>query len=299
MIERNEAGRQRPWSDRCAVMGIINVTPDSFSGDGLAGAENTVDQVLRRAEQFLEGGADILDIGGESTRPGAEPVSAAEERARVIPAVQAIADRFPDAWISVDTYKADVARDALDAGAALLNDVWAGAADPEMLPLAAQRGVPIVLMHNRAKWGAATQDSRLGGAYDAPSYGDFLAELRQDLKALAEEAEKHGVPAGNILLDPGIGFGKTLDQNLALVRDAGVLRDLGYPILLGPSRKNFIGRVLNAEKEERLMGTAAAVAAGVRAGADIVRVHDALEMVDVVRMTEAIMHGAEQERDKR
>ncbi len=289
MNEENPDGRQRPWSNRCAVMGIVNVTPDSFSGDGLAGAENTVDRVLRQAERFLESGADILDVGGESTRPGADIVSSAEERARVVPAIRAIAARFPEVWISIDTYKADVARDALDAGAAMLNDVWAGAADPDMLPLAARRGVPIVLMHNRAKWGAATQDARLGGAYDAPSYGDFLPELRQDLKALADRALEHGVPAGNILLDPGIGFGKTLDQNLALLRDANSLRELGYPTLFGPSRKNFIGRVLDAEKEDRLMGTAAAVAACVRGGAHIVRVHDVPEMVDVVRMTEAIM----------
>jgi len=275
-------------------MGIINVTPDSFSGDGLAGAAGEVDRALRQAEYFLESGADILDVGGESTRPGAAPVPADEERARVVPAVQAMSDRFPEAWISVDTYKADVARDALDAGAGILNDVWAGVADPEMLPLAARRNVPIVLMHNRARWGVATQDSRLGGAYEAPEYTDFTAELLAELRVLAERAEAQGVRADNIVLDPGVGFGKTLDQNLALIRDVGVLRSLGYPVLMGPSRKNFIGRVLNAEKPDRLMGTAAAVASAVRSGAAIVRVHDVREMADIVRMTEAIMHGIEE-----
>lgn len=288
-----------PWKDRCAVMGIVNVTPDSFSSDGLAaapqGAEDggLIERALSQAANFVEHGADILDIGGESTRPGAAPVPAGEELDRVVPVVEAIAARFRDTLISVDTYKSSVARAALDAGAHIINDVWAGRADEDMLPLAAGRGVPIVLMHNRARWGVASQDPKLGGSYEAPRYDDFMQDILRELRAMAASAEKAGVARERIVLDPGIGFGKTLDQNLTLIRQVGAMRELGYPVLLGPSRKSFIGKVLDVEPGERLMGTAASVAVGVMQGADIIRVHDVQAMAQIVRMTEAIMNSGQ------
>ena len=281
----------RPRADTCSVMGIVNVTPDSFSGDGLGAHADPVEAALRQATDFLAAGATILDIGGESTRPGSEPLAAEEEMNRVLPVVEAIAARFPDALISVDTYKADVAREAAARGARMLNDVWAGTADPAMLPLAAETGLPIVLMHNRAQWGRAAHDPRHGGAYDAAEYGDFVEDLLRDLTEIVERALAAGVSPGNIVLDPGIGFGKTVDQNLAIIRETPRLRDLGYPVLLGPSRKNFIGKVLEAEKADRLVGTAATVAIGAYLGADIVRVHDVREMVQTVKMVHALRHG--------
>lgn len=284
-----------PWKNRCAVMGIVNVTPDSFSSDGLSTMSEAskdkelVDKALAQAEGFIADGAEILDIGGESTRPGGAPVPAEEELDRVVPVVAAIAERFPDTMISVDTYKASVARASLDAGAHVINDVWAGQADEGMLPLAAEYGVPIVLMHNKARWGAASVDPRLGGSYEAPKYEDFMPDILREMSAMAEAARRAGVAREQIILDPGVGFGKTLDQNLMLIREIGAMRALGFPILLGPSRKSFIGKVLDVEPTERVMGTAASVAVGVVQGADIVRVHDVKAMSQIVRMTEAIL----------
>ncbi|RVU34164.1 dihydropteroate synthase [Hwanghaeella grinnelliae] len=289
-----------PWMNRCAVMGIVNVTPDSFSSDGLAGSAQAssdrglVDRAVAQAADFIEHGAEILDIGGESTRPGAAPVPADEELDRVVPVVEAIAKRFPATLISVDTYKAAVARAALDGGAHIINDVWAGRADEDMLPLMAESGVPVVLMHNKARWGVATQDAKLGGSYDAPLYGDFMQDILHEMQAMAKTAEDAGVPRDLIILDPGVGFGKTLDQNLTLIRDLGAIRKLGYPVLLGPSRKSFIGKVLDVEPGGRLMGTAASVSVGVAQGADIVRVHDVRAMTEVVRMTEAILSSGQE-----
>ncbi|WP_425405267.1 dihydropteroate synthase [Hwanghaeella sp.] len=288
-----------PWKDRCAIMGIVNVTPDSFSSDGLADMpeaardDGLVARAVAQAASFIDSGADILDIGGESTRPGAAPVPAGEEMDRVVPVVEAIAERFPDTLISVDTYKSTVARAVLDAGAHIINDVWAGQADPDMMSVVESYGVPYVLMHNRARWGAASQDARIGGSYEAPQYNNFLEDILREMSAMAKTALDAGIPAELIVLDPGVGFGKTLDQNLTLIRRLGAIRELGYPVLLGPSRKSFIGKVLDVEPGERLMGTAASVAVGVTQGADIVRVHDVRAMTEVVRMTEAILRSGE------
>lgn len=284
-----------PWKDRCAIMGIVNVTPDSFSSDGLAANaaaaddRGLVEKALAQAADFIANGADILDIGGESTRPGSEPLPVGEEMDRVVPVVAAIAARFPETLISVDTYKAVVARGSLDAGAHIINDVWAGQADEAMLPLAAERDAPIMLMHNKARWGAASLDPKLGGSYEAPRYQDFMSDILREMKAMAQRAEKAGIVPERIILDPGIGFGKTVDQNLSLVREVPAMRALGYPVLLGPSRKSFIGKVLDVEPTDRVMGTAATIAVGVVMGADIVRVHDVRAMAQIVRMTEAIM----------
>lgn len=274
---------------RTRVMGILNVTPDSFSGDGLAVGGNVVARVLEQTEAFLADGADILDVGGESTRPGSRPVSEDEEVARVVPVIQAVSARFPDAVISIDTWKAGVAAKALDAGAAMINDVWALQADPALRHLAAERGAPVILMHNRSRWSAVARDAVLGARYLEADYGHLLQDVASDLKALAEDAIAAGIARDQIILDPGIGFGKSVTQNMALINHLDTLKRLGFPLLIGPSRKSFIGQVLGVGPDEREEGTAAALAIGIARGASLVRVHDVKAMVRVVRMTDAIL----------
>jgi len=291
------------WGERAYIMGIVNVTPDSFSGDGLlggageasageasAGGEAVVDAAVQQALRMLDEGADILDVGGESTRPGGQPVDAEVEASRVLPVIEALR-RETDAPISIDTYKASVARQALDAGADMINDVWGMAMDPELAPLAARRGVPVVLMHNRSKPRDAAQEARLGGRYVGVKYTDLLGDVIRELGALIEAAEEAGVARERIIVDPGIGFGKTVEQNLRLLNHLDALRVLGLPILAGPSRKSFIGYTLDLPPEERTEGTAAAVAMAVARGADIVRVHDVRVMARVARMTDAILRA--------
>jgi dihydropteroate synthase len=277
------------WGKRTYVMGILNVTPDSFSGDGLLQREDFLRASLEQARRFLEAGADILDIGGESTRPGSQPVSAAEEMARVLPVIERLRQEFPNAILSVDTYKAAVAEAALQAGADMVNDVWALRADPAMAGVVARYGVPVILMHNRSQPANIEVRERLGSAYRAAEYTNLLEDIQRDLRQSIALAHAAGIPDEHILLDPGIGFGKSVEQNLELINRLGELRALGYPILLGPSRKSFIGYTLNLPPEQRLEGTAAAVAVGIVRGADIVRVHDVEAMVRVVRMTDAIV----------
>lgn len=284
------------WGERPYIMGILNVTPDSFSGDGLARERDIVAAAVDQAARFLAEGADILDIGGESTRPGAAPVGAAEEIARTAPAIAAIRARFPDVPISIDTFKAETAAAALDAGADWINDVWGFGADPEMAPLAAARDCPVVLMHNRSKPGHAEIDRRLGGSYVAPAYGDFLPEVLAELQALADRAVSAGVRPARILLDPGVGFGKTVAQNMVLIDALDRIRALGFPVLLGASRKSFIGKVLDVPAEERIDGTAATTAVAVMRGVDVLRVHDVRMMARVARMTHAIVTAAARER---
>jgi dihydropteroate synthase len=277
------------WGARTYVMGILNVTPDSFSGDGLLREDNGV---LTRAREFVAAGADILDIGGESTRPGAESPGAEAERARVVPAIAAVRDTFPDIAISVDTYRAGTAAAALDAGADIVNDVWGLRADPDLAPLAADREAPVVLTHNRSKPGSAEIDARLGGQYLGAHYDNLLEDVARELSDLAENALAAGIARDQIILDPGLGFGKTVAQNLELMNRLDRFRVLGYPLLVGPSRKSFIGRVLDLPVEERDEGTAAAIAICIARGADIVRVHDVAQMVRVARMTDAIVRAA-------
>ncbi len=279
------------WGTRTYVMGVINVTPDSFSGDGIAGAVSSasvVERAVAQALAFGEAGADILDIGGESTRPGSSPVTADEEAARVLPVVRAVREssHLP---ISVDTYRADVAEAALDAGADWVNDVWALRMDPDMAPLVAKYDCPVVLMHNRSKPKDAVQESRLGGRYVGVHYDDLLADIRRELEESIRLAKAAGVRDENIIVDPGIGFGKTVEQSLELLNRLDELKDLGYPLLLGTSRKSFIGYTLDLPPEQRLEGTAATVAVGIVRGADLVRVHDVASMVRVARMTDAIV----------
>lgn len=279
------------WGARCYVMGVLNVTPDSFSGDGLAPAEGLIGRVVDRAAGFVTAGADILDVGGESTRPGSDPVSAAEELERVVPAIAALAERFPDTVLSIDTSKATVAAAALDAGAGWVNDVWALKADPHMAPLVAARGVPVVLMHNRSRPRAVESDPRVGSEYIGARYRHLMDDVAADLAGLADDAAAAGIDRARIILDPGIGFGKTVVQNMALLNHLERLKPLGYPLLIGPSRKSFIGRILDLGADERDEGTAACVAIGIARGADIVRVHDVKGAVRVAKMTDAIIRS--------
>ncbi len=279
------------WGSRTYVMGILNVTPDSFSGDGLRmNAEGALDRAMAQARDFIDAGADILDVGGESTRPGAMPLGAEEEKERVLPVITALAAEFPDLPISIDTFKSDVAVAALDAGAHIVNDVWGLRADPDMGRVAAERGAPVILMHNRSRPNDVIVD-QLGGSYLGASYDDLLADVAREMQDLAEGALAAGVEHDQIILDPGVGFGKTIQQNMALINHMDRFKALGYPTLSGPSRKSFIGRVLDLPPDQRVEGTAATVALSIVRGADIVRVHDTRAMVRVARMMDAMLRA--------
>ena len=284
--------REFEWGAHTIVMGILNITPDSFSGDGLLNSPPLAGGSgggLAQARTFLAAGAEILDVGGESTRPGAQPVSAEQELERVLPVIRAIAAEFPEAVISIDTYKAIVAEEALKAGAHLVNDVWGLRADPALSAVVAQHNVPVVLMHNRSKAANAEVRAHLGGRYIGMEYQDLIAEVKAELMESVQGARATGIPDEHIILDPGIGFGKTVEQNLALLNRLDEIRALGFPVLLGPSRKSLIGYTLNLPPDQRVEGTAAAVAIGIARGADIVRVHDVEVMVRVAKMTDAIV----------
>jgi dihydropteroate synthase len=278
------------WWARTYVMGIINVTPDSFSADGLAlpGADIAA-AALEQAGRAAAEGADILDIGGESTRPGAEPVGVAEELGRVLPALTSIA-RDVALPISIDTYHAEVAAAALDAGARLINDIWGlrtpdGGWNEPLAALAARRGAAIVLMHNRR---AQATFGAIGGHYQAVEYHDLLGQIIAELRERVAFAESRGIPRERIVVDPGLGFGKTPAQNLVLMRRLGELRALGLPLLIGASRKSFIGLPLGLPPPDRDEGTAAATALAIAAGADIVRVHNVKMNVRAARTADAI-----------
>jgi dihydropteroate synthase len=288
-----QIGRRRlEWGRRTYIMGVLNLTPDSFSGDGLLAVNHpgqaALQAALAQARQFVADGADLLDIGGESTRPGAAPVSEAEELERVVPVIRAIAAEL-DVLISIDTYKARVAEAALQAGAHLVNDVWGFKADPAIAQAVARRQAPVILMHNRSSWAHAEIKDRLGGRYVGVPYENLIEDICRELMESVQIAREAGIPAEHILLDPGIGFGKTVEQNLELLDRLGEIRALGFPLLLGPSRKSFIGYTLDLPPDQRLEGTAAAAAVGIVRGADIIRVHDVAFMARVARMTDAIL----------
>lgn len=252
------------------VMGIVNVTPDSFS-DG--GRYNTVEQAVLHAQKLVAEGADILDIGGESTRPGATPVSLEEELDRVVPVIEAIT-REVEVPISIDTYKAKVGEEALKAGAHLLNDVWGGKKDPGMVQVAAKMGASIVLMHNREK----------------AEYQDLIVDMQADLLESVALAKSAGVSDEQIILDPGIGFAKSYEDNLLAMRRLEAFTTMGYPVLLGTSRKSLIARTLELPTNERVEGTAATVALGIAKGCQIVRVHDVKEIARVCKMMDAMLY---------
>ena len=268
------------WGERTYVMGIINLSPDSFSGDGITDLEAAVAQ----ARRFTEQGADILDVGGESTRPGSAPVSVEDEIKRVVPVIERLVSEVP-VPLSIDTYKSGVARQALEAGAKIINDQWGLKRDPHLAELAAAKGVPLILMSIQRDKGGYDAGVRRDTAY----YEDVMVEVTSSLRKSLEMALRQGVPLENIILDPGIGFGKTWQQDLEIIRRLEELKELGRPILIGPSRKSLIAQVLKLPAKERVEGTAAVVAIGIARGADIVRVHDVQQMVRVCRMSDAIV----------
>jgi len=289
MIPLKIGNQTLAWGTRTYVMGILNITPDSFSGDGLLAEHTGMDAALQQARRFVAAGVDILDVGGESTRPSSQPVDALAESQRVIPIIKRIAAEFPDMLISVDTYKASVAEEALQAGAQIVNDVWGLRADPNLARVAAQHKAAVILMHNRSKPANAEVQANLGGRYIGMQYNDLLEDIKNELLESANLAVSAGIPSERIILDPGIGFGKTVEQNLELLNRLDEIRQLGYPVLLGPSRKSFIGYTLDLPPDQRLEGTAAAVAVGIVRKADIIRVHDVEFMTRVARMTDAIV----------
>jgi dihydropteroate synthase len=258
------------WGSRTYVMGIINLSPESFSGDGLTDLTAIVEQ----ARRFAAEGADLLDVGGQSTRPGFAEISVEAEIERIVPAIERLAAAV-DLPISVDTYRARVARAALEAGAQLVNDIYGLRRDPEMAPLLAATGAAAVLMHNQRE----------------REFNDVIADVCEGLKASLGLAEAAGVARDRLIVDPGFGFGWTPAQNLELLRRLAELRALGLPILVGTSRKSTIGAVLDLPADERLWGTAATVAIAIANGADIVRVHDVQAMAQVCRMTDAVVRG--------
>jgi dihydropteroate synthase len=258
------------WGERTYVMGIVNVDPHSFSGDGLRDPESAIAQ----AKQMVAEGADIIDVGGESTRPNSKPLSTEEELSRVIPVIEKLASHL-SVPISVDTYKSEVAKRAVAAGARMINDVWELKRDSKLARVAAEAKVPLIISQNQ-------RDS---------SFQDFFPELIASLKKSIQAALDAGVPRESIIIDPGVGFGKTVEQNVEIVRRLAELKALDRPILLGSSRKSFIGHVLDLPVDQRVEGTAATVAIGIANGADIVRVHDVAQMVRVARMSDAIVRG--------
>ncbi|MDQ2943831.1 MAG: dihydropteroate synthase [Candidatus Dormibacteraeota bacterium] len=263
-----DIGRRRfEWGSRTYVMGIINVTPDSFSGDGLgADRAGAVEQGLAMVRE----GADMLDVGGESTRPGHQPISAGEEIERTEAVVARLA-RETDVPISIDTYKLEVAEAAVAAGASIVNDIWGLTRSPELAELASAKSCALVLMHNQ----------------DGTEYaGDLMDEIKLFLRKSIDRALEAGVPRERVLIDPGIGFGKTAEQNWVVLRRLLELKQLGQPILIGTSRKSFIGKLLDSPVSDRVEGTAATVTASVLRGADVVRVHDVREMTRVARVAD-------------
>ncbi|WP_281203192.1 dihydropteroate synthase [Cytobacillus kochii] len=257
------------YSRKTLIMGILNITPDSFS-DG--GKYNQLEGVVERAKELVEAGADIIDIGGESTRPGYEEISVEEEIARVVPAIEAIVKevRIP---LSIDTYKAEVAKHALEAGAHIINDIWGAKRDKEMASLAAEKDVPIILMHNR----------------DNENYDSFFRDCMNDLYESIAIAKAAGVRDDNIILDPGIGFAKSHEDNIEMMRHLDQLVAFGYPVLLGTSKKRMIANVLNLPVDERMEGTGATVCYGIQKGCQIMRVHDVKEMSRMAKMMDALI----------
>ncbi|PKG22507.1 dihydropteroate synthase [Niallia nealsonii] len=261
------------YKNKTLIMGILNVNPDSFS-DG--GKYNRRDHALKHAIDMIENGADIIDIGGESTRPGYVEISIEEELERIIPIIEAISKEI-DIPISIDTYKGRVAEEALTAGAHIINDIWGVKKDPLMASIAAEKKVPIILMHNREK----------------QEYKNFIEDVLADIAESIQIAKNAGISESNIILDPGIGFAKNLQQNLEMMRSLDKLVELGYPVLLGTSKKSMIGNVLDLPIAERMEGTGATVCFGIQKGCQIVRVHDVKEMARMTRMMDALMGRGE------
>jgi dihydropteroate synthase len=278
------------WGTRTYVMGIVNCTPDSFSDDGILESDNVVEAALAQVQKFVEQGVDIVDVGGQSTRPGAEQVSIEEELNRVIPTVKAIRAKYPPCQltVSIDTFNAEVAKQSLAAGANWINDVWALQHDKEIINIAVEANCPVVLMHNSSNQAFVDTSNTLGNKFSNSVHKNVVKEVKTELQQLVEKVIKNGVKPSNVIIDPGVGFGKSVEENFELIKN---LKEFigDYPILIGTSRKSFIGYTLNTPPEDRLGGTAASVAVSIQNGADIIRVHDTKEMVQVALMTDKLI----------
>lgn len=268
------------FGSRTYIMGILNVTPDSFSNDGIY---KDVDRSVRQAEMLAEQGADIIDIGGESTRPGAASVTVEEEINRTIPVIKRIAKSI-GIPISIDTRKSEVARLSLDNGASMINDITGLESDEKMAGVAAEYGARVVLMH--IKGDPLTMQ-------DNPTYENLIQEIKDKLRRLIQKAEEAGIKKENIIIDPGLGFGKTAEHNLEILKQLAVFKGLGRPVMVGPSRKSFIGKLLGVEPDKRIFGTAASVAIAIKNGADIIRAHDVKEIKQVAILADAIVRSGE------
>jgi dihydropteroate synthase len=279
-----------PWGKQTYIMGIINVTPDSFSGDGLLKQQDFVGKALEQARRFKAAGVHILDIGAESTRPGAEPVGQEEELERLLPVIQALVSEHLETPLSLDTYKAQVAEAGLKAGVNWINDIWGLKADPRMAGIVHKYQAPVILMHNRSQPANPELVIKLSSYPLGTDYQDLIQDVGNELLQSVALAHTAGIPDDLIILDPGIGFGKTVEQNMELIARLDEIRALGYPVLLGPSRKSFIGKTLDLPPDQRLEGTLAAVGVGILRGADIIRVHDVEATVRFSRMMDAIIH---------
>lgn len=266
-------GFKLPMGEKTYIMGILNITPDSFS-DG--GKHYSVESAVRRAKEMVDEGAHIIDVGGESTRPGHLPVDPSEEMERVVPVIKRLCTEL-DVPVSIDTSKAAVAKEAMEAGAHIVNDVWGLQRDPEMAGIIAKYNASVIMMHNR----------------NDRSYNDLMGEIIEFLNESINIAIRAGIPEACMVIDPGVGFGKTMEHNLAVIRRLGELKALKLPILLGTSRKSFIGNILNLPVEQRVEGTAATVAVGIANGADIVRVHDVREIARAAKMADALCRTAD------
>ncbi len=262
--------RRFEWGRRTYLMGVLNLSPDSFSGDGVTRVADAVEQ----ARRFADDGADLIDVGGQSTKPGFEELSIEEEKHRVVPAIEAIV-RATSLPLSIDSYRAPVVEAALDAGADMINDIWGFRRDPEVAVLAAKRNVPAVIMHNQR----------------GRQFQDVIGDVNAGLAASQEIAAVAGVGSENLIVDPGFGFGWSVEHNLEMLRRLGELSRIGLPLLVGTSRKSTIGTVLERSESERIWGTAATTAVAIMNGADMIRVHDVAEMIEVSRMTDAIVRG--------
>ncbi|MDO8602579.1 MAG: dihydropteroate synthase [Candidatus Omnitrophota bacterium] len=268
------------FGSRVYIMGVLNITPDSFSGDGVY---QDVGRAVETAERLVEDGADIIDIGGESTRPGAEPVTIEEEIRRVIPVIKKLSKRI-NTPISIDTTKSDIARLALENGASIVNDVTGLGSDFKIIEIIREFNAMVVLMHMKG----TPQTMQY-----SPNYGNLIQEIKDKLRDSIEKAVKGGIKKENIIIDPGIGFGKTLEHNLEILNKLSEFKEFKLPILVGPSRKSFIGKITGAGPDKRIFGTAASVAIAIKNGADIVRVHDVKEMKEVAAVSYAISRNGE------
>ena len=267
------------FNSRTHIMGILNLTPDSFSGDGIY---NDISRAIEEAERIIGEGADIIDIGGESTRPGSEPVSVEEETRRVIPVIKELAKKI-DMPISIDTKKSEVAERAMDNGALIINDIT-GLTSDAMVKISVKYSAKVILMHMKGT--PLTMQHN-------PFYSDVINEIKESLSCMIRSSEAKGVKPENIIVDPGIGFGKTPENNLEIINNLSSFKELGHTILIGPSRKSFIGSILGIGTEQRIFGTAAAIAIAIKNGANIIRVHDVKEMTHVAKIVDAIIYSGE------